>query len=416
MVDNLFGQDIEKYNQIYNKTYLETSQKDFNRALMIADSLYGISKTAKLQAKSLMLSATLQQQSGNITSAVNYALKAEQIVKEADEYIWQAKIYGFLASQYRILGLNTQSKKYIDLSEETITKIESLAVRNNMLGFIMQEKAYYGIEMKQYSQALQSVKISQKYFDLASNNEVFLSANNKQLEGLCHLKLKNYDLSLESYKSAESLIEIMPDNFLKGLIFSGIAQVYIETKKFEDAKKYLDRADLIGKQSNFLNLKNEINNSWQQYYLATKNLSKIIQTKKKQDSTAQKIADSTSSFINGEYTKLMTKNVSEENKSLGKTSIIIILAFCTASLSIFFTIFYKRNKNKVNSLHNHLENTRRNYTDMQSIIIKNHLEKKQNRELVKEYDINKVDHFNNILPPQSSEIVEGTNEPSPMMT
>ena len=38
------AQSPEKYNALYVKTYLETSQSDFPRAIKIADSLYSINK------------------------------------------------------------------------------------------------------------------------------------------------------------------------------------------------------------------------------------------------------------------------------------------------------------------------------------------------------------------------------------
>ena len=51
----LYCQDLTAFNAIYTKTYLETSQKDFNKALKVADSLYSISETPLLKTKSLHL-------------------------------------------------------------------------------------------------------------------------------------------------------------------------------------------------------------------------------------------------------------------------------------------------------------------------------------------------------------------------
>ncbi|MBD1422512.1 helix-turn-helix domain-containing protein [Sphingobacterium chuzhouense] len=47
------AQNLEAYNALYTKTFLETSQKDFPRALHVADSLYTISKTPLLLARNL---------------------------------------------------------------------------------------------------------------------------------------------------------------------------------------------------------------------------------------------------------------------------------------------------------------------------------------------------------------------------
>ncbi|KQT27018.1 hypothetical protein ASG22_20395 [Chryseobacterium sp. Leaf405] len=56
-----YAQDLAAFNAIYTKTAIETSQKDFNKAIKVADSLYSISETPLLQTKSLMLTATLYQ-------------------------------------------------------------------------------------------------------------------------------------------------------------------------------------------------------------------------------------------------------------------------------------------------------------------------------------------------------------------
>ncbi|MGI9652897.1 helix-turn-helix domain-containing protein [Chryseobacterium sp. RLHN22] len=362
----LQGQNLENYNKIYNKTYLETSQNDFSKALFIADSLFQTSKTPKFQTKSLMLSATLHQQSGNIKKAVAYAQKAEKIAVDSDDFLWQSKIYGFLSSQYRNLGLYIQSKNYIDKSESIIKNLDSKLYADNMMGFIMQEKAYYEIQFKNYKKALSYIQKSQNYFNSAGNKEIFITANNKQLEGLCYLKLRNFTKALNSYKDAETALEDMPDNFLKGLIFNETAQVYIETKNLDLAKKYLDKAESISDQSNYINLKNEIYTTSQQYYMATQNIKKLTEVTKKHDSTSQKISDSTTSFINTEYVDLKNKNKLEEKKSLGKNSIIIFFIVLVVIILVIIGIYYRNHKLVLNSLNNDLREVKKNYSELQN--------------------------------------------------
>lgn len=336
------AQDLESYNRIYSKTFLETSQRDSKKALQTADSLYLISETPKFKTKSLMLSATLLQQSGELKKAIDYALKAEEIVQASNEYLWQAKVNGFISSQYRNLGLYEQSKKYIDKSLLSIKKLEDPIAINNMTGLVMQEKAYYEIELKNYSRAINLIHESQNHFKLAGSKEVFFTANNLQLEGMCYLKLDKVSEAHDKYEKSKKILDQLPDNFLKGLVYSGLAQVYIRTKDLVRAKEYLDKAEKIADESNYLNLKNEIYTTSQDYYLATKNIDKYKEIKDKKDSTAQKISESATAFIDKKYTDLETKNKVMEEESLDKSFFMIFIFSLMIISGIVFMIWKKK--------------------------------------------------------------------------
>ena len=111
-----------------------------------ADSLYKISESPLLKTKSLMLSATLYKQSGEVKKSVEYALKSGEIIKQTDNYSWQAKVYGLMASEYRLLKLYNFSKQYFEKTIEASNKIENPKAANNIRGLMFQEKAYGDID------------------------------------------------------------------------------------------------------------------------------------------------------------------------------------------------------------------------------------------------------------------------------
>jgi len=351
-----YAQIPEEYNKIYTKIYLETSQKDFKKALKDADSLYSISETPLFKARSLMLSASLYQQSNDIKAAVDYAMKAEQELSETDEYLWEAKIFGFLSTQYRMLGLFSQSKKYTEKTEETVKKINHPAMVSQIMGFVMQEKAYYELEMKNYKSSIQYVKKSQHYFDLSDGqNHDFLIANNEQLLGLNYYYLQEYDQAQNYYKSALSKLEKMPDNFLKGLVYNGIAQVYIDEKSAEEAGKYIDKAKKISDQSEYLSLKNEIYKTSQKYYALTKNIEKLDEAKAKQDSVTEEIAGKSMAFINESYSGLDQKNHEIQKQTRHKNTIILSAFFLILAGSGYFIYYRKKQKKDYNTIKQILE-------------------------------------------------------------
>ncbi len=344
------AQNPEEYNKIYNKTYLDTSQKDFNKALKIADSLFSISETPRLKVKSLMLSASLLQQSGDIKRAVNYALQAEQILKDGDDYPWKAKVSGFLATQYRHLKLSDQSKKYIDETIESVAKIEDQKIVNQTMGFVMQEKAYYEMEMRNYNQSISFIRESQKFFELSSVNNPFLTANNEQLFGLNYYYLKEYDRALTYYQNALKKLDQMPDNFLKGLVLNGIAKIYIAKEDGKKAEQYLKKAESIAEGSEFLSLKNEIYKTSQDYYSLTKNIEQLKQAKLKQDSIVEKIEDKSSKFINESYSILKKKNDDIKKETQAKSLMIIIFSILIILGLIYFFIYRRRQKKNFNRI------------------------------------------------------------------
>ena len=120
-----FSQDLETFNKVYSKAYLEIAQTDLQAAMKVADSLYKISETPLLKTRSLMLSATLYKQSGDVKKSIEYALKSGEIIGQTDNFQWQAKVYGFLASQYRILKLHDSSRKYLEKAFQISGKIEN---------------------------------------------------------------------------------------------------------------------------------------------------------------------------------------------------------------------------------------------------------------------------------------------------
>ena len=355
----LAAQDPESYNSIYTKTYLDISQKDFPRALKIADSLYSISETPRFKAKSLMLSASLLQQAGEISKAVNYAARAEQVLKDTDEYVWRSKVSGFLATQYRQLKLYDQSRKYIDETIENVKKVTDQRLADQTMGFVMQEKAYCEIELKNYKKSIAHVNSATSYFRSSGVDEPFLTANNEQLLGLNYFHLGNHDKALEYYEQSLDKLDKMPDNFLKALVLNGIADVYIAMRSPEKARPLIEKAQKLANESPHLSLKNEIYETSQRYYALTRDIESLEQSKLRQDSVREKISVSSSKFINDSYTSLKERENRVEKKSREKTIVIALSLLLIAAGSTYFIIYRRRQKRNFEKVRQILEELER---------------------------------------------------------
>ncbi|ROH97690.1 AraC family transcriptional regulator [Chryseobacterium daecheongense] len=343
---SISAQDPHAYNKIYTKTYLETAQKDFNKAIQIADSLFTISETPYYKAKSLMLTASLYQQSGDIEKSVNYALRSEQIVEGTEDDVWKAKIYGFLATQYRFLKLYKQSKSYSFKTLHITKEIENPELRNNILGLVMQEMAYCEMEQQRFQKSIHYIQKSQKYFNATKQDLNFFSSNNEQLLGLNYYHLKDFDKALSHYNKAIGFCKNIPENHVTGLIYNGFAQVYIEKGDWSKAKKYIDSAQSISDKSEYLQLKNEVYSTVKKYYTAKEDMKNLTRVQQKQDSVVSKIQKKSSDFINKSYDQLEEKNTEISERSSIKDIIIVVCSMMMAGGVVGFVIYTKNRQKK----------------------------------------------------------------------
>ncbi|GAA4154182.1 AraC family transcriptional regulator [Chryseobacterium ginsenosidimutans] len=334
------AQDLATYNKLYNKTYLETASTDFKKALYVADSLYKISETPTLQAKSLMLSATLYRDAKDFKRALLYAEKAETIIENTDDLNWQARISLFLAGQYRGVELYSQSKKYAQKTLETGKKIKDTLIAHKIQGLILQEMAYYEMDQKKYTKSNQYIQQSQLHFNNVIKEKDFFTADNEQMLGSNYYNLKNINASLYHYKKALNLVKDFPENETTSYIYIGLTNVYLEKKNLSKAKQYLDLAKKVSEKTENLEQKKEIYTAEKQYYLQTENIEKLKVTDQQKDTLEKKIESKTRQFIDDSYTKLDTKIIKAEKKSTLKNYLILM----SALLVIFIFVLYIRSK------------------------------------------------------------------------
>ncbi|RZF61663.1 helix-turn-helix domain-containing protein [Sphingobacterium corticibacterium] len=330
------AQDLDAYNTLYVKTYLETSQKDFSRALHIADSLYTISKTPLLQARSLMLTASLYQQVGEPIKAIEYAIKAEKIIGDTKEVNWKTRIYGFLATQYRIAGLFTPAKEYAEKALTVVEKVKDLQIANATKGLVMQEMAYYEMAHKHYEQAIAYIRQSAQYLENAGQDQSFAVMGNEQLLGLNNYLLGNDEKALVHFKTALHLSTNLPDNHVTALIHNGLANIYISQNELPKAKLHLDTAQRIAGQSHYLQLKKEVNETAYRYYSSTNDINQIRTIKRIQDSIVTRIYRQSADFLNSSYTIL-----GREREGIRRELNSKLLFFITGILIVLpFTLYF----------------------------------------------------------------------------
>ncbi len=343
----LRAQDPAAYHAVYTKTYLETSQKDFGKAIKVADSLYGISESPNFRTKSLMLSASLYQQAGEVEKAVTYAEKSAGIIEGTGNPSWEARVYGFLATQYRILKLFKKSKKYIDKALEAGLAIREEPARNSIQGLMYQEMAYYETEHRNYKKAIRYIEVAQSKFDRTKENLDFFTANNEQLTGLNYFYSGAYEKAMDHYRKALVLAEKSPENFLTGLIYNGMAAIYLKRGDLKNTAKYLEHAQKIADASNYPRLKIEVNITSKEYYSKLNNSKKSEEVQQKTDTLINRLAEKESVFIDNSYVNMEHKAEKAETESSSKN--YFLLAGILLLTGSFFTFFRYRKRQVKNT-------------------------------------------------------------------
>lgn len=267
------AQVSEQFDSVYQNVAQNIIGTDAEKALKIADSLVKISKTKEETVSAYMLKAQIQRQKGLGSEAIANALVAEDISYQSDMYNWNARICGFLSTQYRENGIPIQGKHYLNKAILISKKIEDKNQSLRFQGNLHQELAYYEMDEKNPEKAIAVLKKGNEFFqkmDLAQNKNYYLAVN-AELIGKNYVAVNELDSAKSFYYSglkllADSTYELSP---LKGFLYNGLGNIYVHEKNYEQAYQYFQEALVISEDSQFMALQLEIYTSLLNYFKLT---------------------------------------------------------------------------------------------------------------------------------------------------
>ena len=340
-------EDHKKFDSIYFTTAVTIAAKDINRAIEIADSLYRHSKPELYRLKALMLSSSLFQQKGDIKKSVQFAVKADKIAVKNDFYDWEARIAGFLSTQYRIMGLYEEGEEYLDKGKTVSLKIENDQMKKLYLGLIYQETAYYEIEYKHFKKAHKAAKQADTYFKQITYSEQdknYFLATNEQLLGRICIGLEKWDDALTHYNnSQERLTTVTQENaMLSGFIYSGLGRIYLEKNDKAASIENLKKAEKIVDGSDYLELKIEVYQTLADYYKLSDDIDRYSKYNDKYvhalELSEKKKKESIADFVN--TTKSEGRDLAQNRNIL----LIVSIGLCLAIVGIF--IWHRRSRKR----------------------------------------------------------------------
>ncbi|MNX90632.1 DNA-binding transcriptional regulator ChbR [compost metagenome] len=339
-------EDHAKFDSIYFTTAVNVAAKDINKAIKIADSLYQHSKPELYRLKALMLSSSLFQQKGDIKKSVQYAVKADSIAVKKQFYDWEARIAGFLSTQYRIMGLYEEGEEYLEKGKTVSHKIENEHMKKLYLGLIYQETAYYEIEYGHYKKAYKAVKNAGNYFQQLVHSEQdknYFLATNEELFGRVCIGLKKWDEALKHYiNSQERLTKVTQENaMISGFIYSGLGRVYLEKKDLAASFENLRKAEEIVEKADYLELKIEVYKTLADYYQRSEDYEKYSKYNTKYVEALQlsekKKKESITDFV---------KTTKSKGKVMAQNRNVLLIVSIGLCLVIILTVIWQRRSRK----------------------------------------------------------------------
>ncbi|MDX8555018.1 helix-turn-helix domain-containing protein [Tenacibaculum sp. 1B UA] len=342
----LAQEQAKKFDSIFYNTAVRVSAIDIVKASKIADSLYKTSKTNIHKIKSLMLSADLLEKQSKRKKAIDYVLKADSILSNTENYEWKARVYGFLSTQYRILGLLDQGKEYLEKGLKASKKIQAINVSNQYRGMVYQEKAHYALHEKNYNEAIVLLKKVSPLFSSIKNErmKLFFFGNNEEMLGRSYLNLKKYNYAKQHYKKALTYLNKANagESQWMGMVFYGLGKIALEFNKTKESLSYLLKAKNIAENINHVFLKKLVYSDLKKYYLKEEDFDKYTFYNTKYINSVKENIKLERETSNSEFNRVVKKQKTDFLRLSKIITIISTLFIC----SILFYLFTKRKNRK----------------------------------------------------------------------
>ncbi|MDR6808939.1 YesN/AraC family two-component response regulator [Dyadobacter sp. BE34] len=350
------------FDQAYDRIWKQAASQDLNTVLASADSLYQSTSVPVHRMRTLMLIARLHQQKEELEKSVEYALKIDQLAVENTNYTWQARANAYLAGLYRMMELSGKSRSYSQKALAIVPKIEDAEQANSTRGLLLQELGFASMDEEHYEQAIRHFKEAGKSMDKITKNREFNIMNNERLLGDNYRLLTRYDTALVHYHRALKLSTTQPPHYAIGLIYKGMAETLMETGRLPEAKIYLDKAERLADESQYLQLKDVTYDLSKRYYALVKDSKKLSKAQEKSNSVVDTILNKRAQVLNKMYAQLDKETVKVETQDSQKNATILAAITLIFSGGVFFVEYRKQQKRELAHVRNVLDNLNKGQT------------------------------------------------------
>lgn len=362
------------FDSIFYDIAINISSSNPIKALHLSDSLFINSKNEKQKVRSLMLTADILEKQEKRGEGIVYAQRALQIAITENDYNFQSRIYGFLSTQYRLIGFLDTGKKFLkkglEASEQMSDKEQ--VVKYRALSF--QEMAEYDLADENYEKAIEHLQLATLAYEEEDDNlqlKDFTLANVEEMIGRSYRELGKRDEALLHFSRANLLINKAEagNSLWAALIYRRLGSAFLQSKAIDSAGVYLKKALVISEKSNHGSLKEGVYKSLGDYYKQKQEIDSLMVFNAKHNAISTKNTLIKKRMINSAYNKLneVPKNINSNNKFYFIIGVLILL--------LILGVYFNR-KNILHSLNIRVSHVNGKSTDVI-------LSKKTEKELLK---------------------------------
>lgn len=333
------------FDSLYQQMSKVSSTSTPQTALSHLMKLEQASTTSEEQIEVYMLRASLLRQYGNRDRAIVTLKQADSLAARYKHPNLQARIQGALSTLYRENGIETLGKLSLIKAKYWSEAIRNPIELSILKGNLMQEQAYYHMNAALYTDAIKSLYEGRKEFEKIEDAKLrfFHLASTDQLIGENYIRLKNTPKAIDILSKAleELKNSAYPESPLKGFIYNSLGMAHLIGQDYETSFSLLMRAQQVGEQADFLELKKQVLASLkehakqigdnEQYIFYNEKYMQLIE---QQLDAQMKIAD----FLVGSYYEK-----EGETKDAYKKYVLYSLSIGSGML-VFISLFYYRRR------------------------------------------------------------------------
>ncbi|MDM1044407.1 helix-turn-helix domain-containing protein [Myroides sp. 1354] len=333
------------FDSLYQQLSKVMSTSTPQVALSHLSKLEKASLTSEEQIEVYMLRASLLRQYGNRDRAIATLKQADSLAGKYKHPNLQARIHGALSTLYRENGIETLGKMSLIKAKYWSNSIKNPLELSVLKGNLLQEQAYYHMNAALYNEAIKCLAEGRKEFEKIEDVELrlFHLASTDQLIGENYIRLENTTKAIEVLQLA--LVELQQSAFpaspLKGFIYNSLGMAHLIVQDYETSFSLLLRAQEVGEQADFVELKKQVLSSLidyakkignnEQYVLYNEQYLQLVD---QQLSVQTKIAD----FLVGSYYEK-----EGEVKNAYKKYVLYSLSIGSGVI-LFISLFYYRRR------------------------------------------------------------------------